>query len=649
MKQIITNCSCNGHQQDETLNERPLAHYHPNLWGDHFINYTPPDEMTQRRREEEAKELKEEVRRKLLGVVEDPKERLVLIDVVEQLGVAYHFEDEIEANLQHFNKTYSQNNDVSYEDDLHYVSLRFRLLRQHGFYVSSVSTYNASKYNNVFNDKTDLFNKFKTEDGNFKESLTTDVVGILNYIPLATQVTQALKLPLHKGVTRLLSRYYISTYEADPSHDEILLKFAKLDFNLLQTLHLKELRDLSRWWRDLNFGTKLPFARDRIAEVYFWMLGTFYEPQYAMGREIFTKLYKMTSVMDDTYDAYGFFEELKVYTEAVQRWDKRSMNQLPDYMKLTYEALLDTFNGFEQDLAKEGRSELVPYVQELMKAQCRGYFQEAKWCHEKYVPTYDEYLNDAAIRTAGYTLMSGTTFLGMGELATKAAFEWVSQTPKPIKASCMIGRLIGDMASYKIERKRDHVASVVECYMKQFRVTEEIALEELHNVVEDAWKDLNEEMFRPTTFPRPLMNRILNLSRVIEVFYRLGTAWFLSPLWFLTPPPAFGSPAKGGFASLGHFRWRVSLVSCLFLFWGSFGVGGLDNFAILSQQKLQPHNGAGDFSIFARKPSQPLRRHQNRAMDPEVMDGCFVYPRCFGPRRRVVRDCDKVVAGGCFN
>ncbi|XP_056683474.1 (-)-drimenol synthase isoform X2 [Spinacia oleracea] len=401
----------------------------------------------------------------------------------------------------------------------------------------------------------DVFNKFKTEDGNFKESLIEDAVGILNlyeasYLrvhgenildeavvfttsklralvdqlsdPLATQVSQALKLPLHKGVTRLLSRYYISTYEAEPMHDETLLKFAKLDFNLLQTLHLIELRDLSKWWRNLNFGTKLPFARDRIAEVYFWMLGTFYEPKYALGRQIFTKLYKMTSVMDDTYDAYGFFEELQVYTDAVQRWDKNTMNQLPDYMKLTYEALLDTFVRFEQDLANQGRSKLVPYVRELMKAQCRGYFQEAKWCQEKYVPTYDEYLNDAAITTAGYTLMSGTTFLGMGEFATTEAFEWVTQTPKPVKASCIIGRLIGDMASYKIERKRDHVASVVECYMKQFGVTEEIALKELHNIVEDAWKDLNKEMLRPTTFPRPLMTRILNLSRVIEVFYRLG-------------------------------------------------------------------------------------------------------------------------------
>ncbi|KAK9689061.1 hypothetical protein RND81_09G032500 [Saponaria officinalis] len=516
---------------------RPLAHYHTSIWGDRFLNYTPPHEEIQRKHEEEAKDLEEEIRKKLEGVIENKKERLLIIDNIEQLGVAYHFEAEIEENLQQYYNNYSHENE-SFENDLHFVSLRFRLLRQHGFYVSC-----------------DVLNEFKNEDGSFKESIIKDVIGMLNlyeacYLrvkdekildealgfttnqlklvvdqlskPLVTQVTQALMLPLHKGVTRLLSRYYISTYEAYPSHDPTLLRFAKLDFNLLQCVHLRELQALTRWWKNLEFGTKLPFARDRIAEVYFWMLGTFYEPQYALGREIFTKLYKMTSVMDDTYDAYGLFEELQVYTDAVQRWDKSCINQLPDYMKLTYEALLDTFQAFEQDLANEGRSHLVSYVQELMKAQCRGYFQEAKWCNQKYVPSYHEYLDSAAITTAGYTLMSATTFLGMGELATKDAFEWVSQTPKPVKASCIIGRLIGDIASYKLEKNRDHVASAVQCYMLQYDVSEEEAEEKLRELVEEAWKDLNQEMLRPTKLERPLMMRILNLSRIIEVFYRLG-------------------------------------------------------------------------------------------------------------------------------
>lgn len=65
--------------------------------------------------------------------------------------------------------------------------------------------------------------------------------------PLADQVAHALHQPLHKGMPRVESRHYISIYEKDASHNKTLLKFAKLDFNLLQALHQKELKDLTRY------------------------------------------------------------------------------------------------------------------------------------------------------------------------------------------------------------------------------------------------------------------------------------------------------------------------------------------------------------------------------------------------------------------
>lgn len=68
---------------------------------------------------------------------------------------------------------------------------------------------------------------------------------------------------------------------------------------------------------------KLPFARDRLVESYFWILGVYFEPQYSLARDIFAKVFLFTSVMDDIYDSYGTFEELQLLTDAIERSDRK--------------------------------------------------------------------------------------------------------------------------------------------------------------------------------------------------------------------------------------------------------------------------------------------------------------------------------------
>jgi len=63
---------------------------------------------------------------------------------------------------------------------------------------------------------------------------------------LKKQVSHALNQPLHKGIPRLEARHYIPLYQEEPSHNEVLLALAKLDFNLLQEQHQKELGNLTR-------------------------------------------------------------------------------------------------------------------------------------------------------------------------------------------------------------------------------------------------------------------------------------------------------------------------------------------------------------------------------------------------------------------
>ncbi|XP_074310134.1 putative sesquiterpene synthase [Silene latifolia] len=527
----MENLSSITNHKDEAECSRPLANFQPDIWEDHILDYTPLDEVAEMEMKQEIKELIELVRKELLADDKDPKRRLMYIDTIQRLGVAYHFDEEIESILHKFNNMHF--NDDSFKNDLHYVSLRFRILRQHGFRVSS-----------------DVFENLKNDEESFKEN---DVEAMLSLYeashlrvhgervldeavaytrarltlfasdlncPMARQITHALELPLFKRSPRLESKYQISVYESGLSPDDNLLKLAKLDFNLLQSLHNKELREILRWSKSLDFTRKLPYARDRLMEANTWMIGVYAEPKYSYARIISNKLFKFISIVDDTYDAYGVIQELQLFTDAIERWDKSCVSQLPDYMKFIYNVILDTCEEIRRDLASEGRSYAADYFSLQMKAVCRSYMQEAKWCHENYVPTYDEYMKNA-IGSSGYKYMPTVVSVGTTDIR-KDGFEWINQPSKAILAACVMTRILNDISSHKFEQERGHVASAVECYMRQFGVTQKEAYEKLFLIVENAWMDLKEEIFRPTAVPMELLTLVLNLCRTLYDIYGTG-------------------------------------------------------------------------------------------------------------------------------
>lgn len=79
--------------------------------------------------QEQHAALKQEVRRMITTTANKLAQKLHMIDAAQRLGVAYHFEKEIEDEL----------GKVSHDldsDDLYVVSLRFRLFRQQGVKIS---------------------------------------------------------------------------------------------------------------------------------------------------------------------------------------------------------------------------------------------------------------------------------------------------------------------------------------------------------------------------------------------------------------------------------------------------------------------------------------------------------------------------------
>ncbi|KAI3459621.1 hypothetical protein Pfo_016284 [Paulownia fortunei] len=488
-----------------------------------------------------------EVRSMLTATGSKMVDALNLIDTLERLGISYHFENEIEEKLEQFFNLNTNYEDETY--DLYTVALHFRVFRQHGHRISS-----------------DIFSKFKDDDGKFQEALKSDAKGLLSLYeaahlrihgediledglafatanlksmapnlgsPLRKQVVHSLVQPLHLGNPRIEARTFISIYEEDDQKNETLLRFAKLDYNLLQMLHKEELHEVSRWWKELDLVSKLPYARDRVVECFFWAMGVYHEPQYSRARVMLTKTIAMTSIIDDTYDAYGVIEELDIFTEAIERWDIRQLDRLPDYIKPFYEALLELYVQFEEELASEGRSYAVYYAKEALKELVRSYHVEAKWFIEGYLPPFSEYLDNALI-TCTYCYHTTTSLLGT-KSATEEEFKWLSQKPKMLVAGLTICRVIDDIATYEVEKERGQIATGIECYMMENGVTKEEAVNKFFEIATNAWKDINEECLRPSSYSRDVLMRILNLERIIDVTYKNNEDGYTQPEKVLKP------------------------------------------------------------------------------------------------------------------
>ncbi|CDP12280.1 unnamed protein product [Coffea canephora] len=95
-----------------------------------------------------------------------------------------------------------------------------------------------------------------------------------------------------------------------------------------------------------------------------------------------------------------------------------------------------------------------------MKMLARAYFVEAKWLHQGYMPTLEENMKNA-VPSSGYPTLTIISFLGMGDIVKKEAFDWALKVPEIVRAASIIARLRNDIVGYKFEQKREHIAKLM--------------------------------------------------------------------------------------------------------------------------------------------------------------------------------------------
>uniref|UniRef100_A0A0D3DDM0 Terpene synthase metal-binding domain-containing protein n=2 Tax=Brassica oleracea TaxID=3712 RepID=A0A0D3DDM0_BRAOL len=433
---------------------RPLAQFAPTFLGDHQFSVPVNDYEIDAIEHEIESVMKPCVRDMLISFHTCTKDKIRLIHLLISLAISHYFENEIEEIL---NKAFGELEILTdNEDDLETISIMFEVFRLYGHKMPC-----------------DVFKRFKGEhDGKFKESVVGDVRGMLqlyqaSYLKtkdedimeearsftrthlavttthphLSKLIQHVLYIPRYRCIEIAVAREYISFYKEEEHHEEKLLKFAKLNFSYCQLHYIKKLKALTKWWKEIDLASKLPYTfRDRIAEYGLGMVGIYLEPRYSLARVICTLISMIMTVVDDTYGCIW--------------WDIEAIEDLPSYVQIIFRNLWEIIQDIEREMSSLGRHcGVKPTIDEIKSLTKEGYLEIAKWARTGHVPSFEEYM-EVGVVTAAMDDMTLYIFLGMEDCDEKIMYEWVASKPEFIHAFNVVLRLTNDIATFEEELKR---------------------------------------------------------------------------------------------------------------------------------------------------------------------------------------------------
>ncbi|KAI3881773.1 hypothetical protein MKW92_025934 [Papaver armeniacum] len=492
-----------------------------------------------------AEILKERVREMFNGC--PSSDLLKLINIIQRLGISYYFDDEIKAGLC---TVKDEHNDWE-EEDLFMQAVSFRLLRQHGYEASQdvfkkfmdetrsssrdvimktcvenskeiegiLSAYEASFY--AFQGES-----FLKEVREFTGSLLKEYLTLMEENLYTKMIKHALELPLHWRLQRLEPRWFIDIYGMMDNMDPLLLEFAKLDYNMVQAIYQEDLKYISRWWQELDYSKILKFSRDRWAECYLWAVELNIDPRkFGNYRKYIAKLSVILCTIDDMNDIYASQDELDMFSDAVERWDIKNIEDLPYYMKICFMAMFNTINDIAYDILKKHGFNPLSYFRTSVYLSyghfSKLYKEENKW-HE-YTPTLEEYLNTAWL-SAGGDILCTVAFFALVKEPTKEALECIRNINllDIRRYTHEIGRLLNDLGTSSDELARGDTPTSIQCIMHETGASESAAREHIVRLINDKWEMINSDKISRSIYPELFIDAVQSLTRGYHFYYLLG-------------------------------------------------------------------------------------------------------------------------------
>nr|Q9M7D1.1 RecName: Full=Beta-phellandrene synthase, chloroplastic; AltName: Full=(-)-(4S)-beta-phellandrene synthase; AltName: Full=Agg-Bphe; Flags: Precursor [Abies grandis]AAF61453.1 beta-phellandrene synthase [Abies grandis] len=544
--------------------QRRIGDYHSNLWDDDFIQSlsTPYGEPSYRERAEkligEVKEMFNSMPSEdgeSMSPLNDLIERLWMVDSVERLGIDRHFKKEIKSALDYVYSYWNEKGIGCGRDsvfpDVNSTASGFRTLRLHGYSVSSEVLKVFQDQNGQFafspstkeRDIRTVLNLYRAsfiafpgekvmeEAEIFSSRYLKEAVQKIPVSSLSQEIDYTLEYGWHTNMPRLETRNYLDVFGHPTSpwlkkkrtqylDSEKLLELAKLEFNIFHSLQQKELQYLSRWW--IHSGLpELTFGRHRHVEYYTLSSCIATEPKHSAFRLGFAKTCHLITVLDDIYDTFGTMDEIELFNEAVRRWNPSEKERLPEYMKEIYMALYEALTDMAREAEKTQGRDTLNYARKAWEVYLDSYTQEAKWIASGYLPTFEEYLENAKV-SSGHRAAALTPLLTLDVPLPDDVLKGIDFPSRFNDLASSFLRLRGDTRCYKADRDRGEEASSISCYMKDNPgLTEEDALNHINAMINDIIKELNWELLKPdSNIPMTARKHAYEITRAFHQLYK---------------------------------------------------------------------------------------------------------------------------------
>uniref|UniRef100_A0A0D9XZG6 Terpene synthase N-terminal domain-containing protein n=1 Tax=Leersia perrieri TaxID=77586 RepID=A0A0D9XZG6_9ORYZ len=484
---------------------------------------------------------------------QDIYSQLYTVDTLERTGISRHFAYEIRDILDMTYRCWV-NNEEELMLDIKTCAMAFRLLRTHGYDITSDDMAPFSKQSSFddsihgyLNDTKTLLELFKTSQLRFSgDDLILENIGTWSSKLLKQQlsskilspsarseVEHALKFPLHATLDRLEHKRNIEQFKIGSSpllksgycgshSNKEILSLAIDEFHSSQSVYQQELQYFERL-------DELKFARIMPLIVHFISTATVFPCELAEARMALNKTSLLLTAVDDFFDCTETSrEEMENYIALIDKWDKHDeIGFCSENVEILFNAVYNTSKQVGAKAALIHNRNITDHLAELWLDSAKAMMVEAEWTANKYIPsTMEEYMSNAVVSASFSTFVCPTVYLVGPELSEEAVRS--DEYTELLRLTNVIGRLMNDTQSYRKEIGVGKMNSVIlhalavngDCNGLPSPESIEAAKEEIKRMAESSiWEMQKLVVSEGGPVPRPCKDRLWEMCKIVSFIY----------------------------------------------------------------------------------------------------------------------------------